>query len=252
MTVDTELLLLVDVSGSTTDAQFDLMMSAYGRAMTSAAVMDAIQSGQTGKIATAVMFFGGNQSQSVALDWMEISDLSSASRFASSMDASVRPFMGRTAIGSAIASSVSLFGTETGASDNGFRSGTQMISVAGDGVDNDTPSRGPDRGVNVANARNAALAAGVDLIGGVAINDRNGKLADYYRTYVIGGAISGQQAGVTISDSYSLFEQALINQLVADIKVGATASIGTAAVPEPSLPILAGLSCLLLMSLRRR
>lgn len=250
--VDTELLLLVDVSGSTTDAQFESMMTAYGRAMTSAAVLDAIQSGQTGKIATSVMFFGGNQSQSVAVAWMEISDLSSATQFASTINGSTRPFMGRTAIGSAIDASVPHFGTETGAAENGFRSSSQIISVAGDGVDNDTPSRVPDRGVNVANARNAALAAGVDMIGGVAINDRNGKLNDYYSTYVIGGKVSDNLAGVTSSDSYSQFEQALISQLVAEIRVSAMASPTIAPVPEPSLSILACLSCLFLLTRRRR
>ncbi len=252
MAVDTELLLLVDISGSTTDAQFDSMMTAYGRAMTSAAVRDAIQSGHTGKIATSVMFFGGNQSQSVAVAWMEISDLSSASNFASTIDASTRPFMGRTAIGTAIDASVPLFGTETGAAENGFRSSSQIISVAGDGVDNDTPSRVPDRGANVANARNAALAVGVDMIGGVAINDRNRKLNDYYSTYVIGGKIADANAGVTSSDSYSQFEQALISQLISEIKGGATARPAISPVPEPSLPLLASLSFLFLLIRRRR
>jgi hypothetical protein len=250
--VDTELLLLVDISGSTTDAQFDSMMTAYGRAMTSTAVLDAIQSGHTGKIATSVMFFGGNQSQSVAVAWMEISDLSSASNFASTIDASTRPFMGRTAIGSAITAAAPLFGTETGGAENGFRSSSQIISVAGDGVDNDTPSRVPDRGVNVANARNAALAAGVDMISGVAINDRNGKLNDYYSTYVIGGKTGDTNAGVTSSDSYSQFEQALISQLISEIKGGAMAGPAFSAVPEPSLPLLASLSCLFLLTRRRR
>lgn len=249
--VDTELLLLVDISGSTTSAQFDSMMTAYGRAMTSTAVIDAIQSGHTGKIATSVMFFGGNQSQSVAVGWMEISDLSSASNFASTMDAATRPFMGRTAIGSAIAASVPHFGTETGAAENGFRSSSQIISVAGDGVDNDTPSRVPDRGINVANARDAALSAGVDMISGVAINDRNGKLNEYYTTYVVGGSISNSSAGVTSSDSYSQFEQALISQLVAEIKLGAVAGPAISPVPEPSLPLLASLSCLFLLTRRR-
>lgn len=250
--VDTELVLLVDVSGSTTDAQFDSMMSAYGRAMTSTAVMDAIQSGQTGKIATSVMFFGGNQSQSVAVAWMEISDLSSASSFAASINSASRPFMGRTAIGSALDAAVPLFGTETGAAENGFRSSSQVISIAGDGVDNDTPSRVPDRGVNVANARNSALASGVDMISGVAIADRNGKLNDYYTTYVIGGSVDGTTASVTSSDSYNLFEQALINQLVSEIKVGATATLSISPVPEPSLPMLAALASVILLARRRR
>lgn len=250
--VDTELLLLVDVSGSTTDAQFDAMMASYGRVMTSSAMLDAIQSGQTGKIAASVVFFGGNKDQAVGVRWMEISNLSSASAFASTLSSATRPFMGKTAIGSAINASVPMFGTESGAADNGFRSASQIISVAGDGVDNDTPSRVPDRGVNVAAARDSALSAGVDLISGVAISDRNGKLNDYYTRYVIGGSIGITTASVTSSDSYALFEDALLSQLVTDIKTGSRLSPAITAVPEPSILLLGGMASLILVTRRRR
>lgn len=250
--VDTELVLLVDVSGSTTNAQFDSMMTAYGNVMTSSAVIDAIQSGKTGKIATSVMFFGGSQDQVVGVGWMEISDLSSASSFASSLSSAARPFMGRTAIGSAINAAVPQFGTETGAPENGFHSATQIIDIAGDGIDNDTPSRVPDRGVNVANASNNALGAGVDGINGVAIADRSAKLSEYYSTYVIGGKVAGTDALVNRSDSYALFEEALMRQLVSEIKAGATASLSITAVPEPSLVMLGSITGLLLMIRRRR
>lgn len=250
--VDTELLLLVDVSGSTTDAQFNTMMAAYGRAMSSTAVIDAIQAGQTGRIAASVVFFGGSTSQSVGVGWMEISDLSSASQFASSLSSATRPFMGRTAIGSAITAATPMFGTETGAADNGFRSSVQIINVAGDGVDNDTPSRVPDRGINVAAARNSALASGVDMINGVAIADRTGKLNDYYSTYVIGGSVGATSASVTSSDSYALFEDALVRQLISDIQSGSTASRSISVVPEPSVALIGGIAGLMLAFRRRR
>jgi len=250
--VDTELLLLVDVSGSTTDAQFNAMMTSYGRVMTSGAMIDAIQSGQTGKIAASVVFFGGNKDQAVGVAWMEISSLSSASAFASSLSSAARPFMGKTAIGSAISVAAPMFGTESGGVDNGFRSAAQIINVAGDGVDNDTPSRVPDRGINVAAARNSALSAGVDMINGVAIGDRNGKLNDYYTQYVIGGTIGTTKASVTSSDSYALFEDALLSQLVSDIKTGSRVSSATTAVPEPSVLILGGMASLMLLARRRR
>jgi hypothetical protein len=228
-------LLLVDVSGSTTNAQFDTMMSAYGRVMTSAAVIDAIQSGQTGRIAASVVFFGGNTSQTVGVGWMQISNLSSASQFAASLSSAPRPFMGRTAIGSALSVVTPMFGTETGGAENGYLSASQILNVAGDGVDNYTPSRVADRGINVAAARNAALSSGVDMIDGVAIADRNGKLSEYYSTYVIGGKVGQTDASVSSSDSYALFEDALLRQLLAEIKTGSKASAGMTVVQIPDI-----------------
>lgn len=160
--------------------------------------------------------------------------------------------MGRTAIGSAITAATPMFGTETGAADNGFRSSVQIINVAGDGVDNDTPSRVPDRGINVAAARNSALASGVDMINGVAIADRTGKLNDYYSTYVIGGSVGATSASVTSSDSYALFEDALVRQLISDIQSGSTASRSISVVPEPSVALIGGIAGLMLAFRRRR
>lgn len=80
--VDTELLLLIDVSGSITRNEYAQMMDAYGSAMTSDAVLDAIQGGKTGKIATAVAFFSSASRQAVGVEWMEISDIASARLFA--------------------------------------------------------------------------------------------------------------------------------------------------------------------------
>lgn len=202
--VDTELLLLVDVSGSVSNSEFDFMLGAYGRAMSSSAVLDAIQSGYLGKIATSVVFWSSAKRQAVGVGWMEVSDLASARSFSSRIQSAARPWSGgQTAIGSAIAYGTTLFGTETGAPENGFSSVTQIIDVAGDGIDNATGPRVVDRSVNVRRDRDVALKSGIDMINGLTINDPTGTLNLYYQQNVIGGSIPGEPAFVIDSPNHA-------------------------------------------------
>lgn len=245
--VDTELLLLVDVSGSVTSDQFSSLLNSYARAVTSSSVLDAIQSGNYGKIAATLVFWGGETSQVVAVPWMEISNATQAADFSSLLLSATRPFEGRTAIGSALDFSVPLFGTETGANDNGFSSLVQIIDISGDGVDNSTPPRG-DRSVNVRDARDRALAAGVDMINGLPIGDTNGSLVAYYEENVIGGKIDEIDAFVERADTYEALEQSLVTKLTREISVGARSG----AVPEPSTTLSAAAGSMLLFIRRRR
>ncbi|MBN8457785.1 MAG: DUF1194 domain-containing protein [Verrucomicrobia bacterium] len=253
-TVDTELLLLVDISGSITDKQFDQMMGSYARAMTSAAMLDAIQSGATGSIATAVMFWSGSSEQSIGVDWMKISDYDSANRFAEAVAAAIRPFSGKTALATAMNRGVPMFGGETGGTDNGFQSISQILNVAGDGVDNDSGARTKDRSVYVDQARNNALAVGVDLINGLAINDnsapdRTNAIQQYFTAHVIGGETGGVQAVANYAPDYASLEQTVLNTLRAGVAAGAAQSLTV--VPEPAVSGL-GVGALMLLALRRR
>lgn len=238
--VDTELLLLVDVSGSVTETDFNHLTAAYGQAMTSSAVLDAIQTGQVGKIAASVLFWSSNSRQAVGVNWMEISDLSTAQAFSNLITAATRPFAGSTAIGTAINIATPMFGTETGGAENGFHSVTQIIDVAGDGVDNSSSPRVLDRSVNVAAARDAALTAGVDMINGIAIGDTSGDLETYYNSYVIGGSTGEIQSFVNNSDRFSELQNALLSNLVSEVTASAVTS--TNAVPEPTSLLLLPLS----------
>lgn len=248
--VDTELILLVDVSGSVTDADFALLTAAYGMAMTNSAVLDAIQNGQVGKIATSLLFWSSHDRQSIGVDWMEISDLSSAQAFSNQITSTTRPFGGQTAIAAALDVATPMFGTETGGAENGFQSVTQIIDVAGDGVDNSSRPRRLDRSVTVAASRDAALAAGVDLISGIAIGDISGDLEDYYANYVIGGAIADTEAFTNTADAFSSLQSALVSNLVNGINASAIRSTQNA-VPEPKTLLFLPFSILLLFRRQR-
>lgn len=246
--VDTELILLVDVSGSVTTAQFTSLMNSYAQAIASAAVVNAIQSGSLGKIATTLVFWGGEHDQTVAVPWMEISNAGDAQTFASLLLSAARPFEGRTAIGSALSYATPLFGTETGGTANGFQSLVQIIDVSGDGVDNSTPPRG-DRAANLRAARDQALAAGVDMINGLPIGDVDGSLVAYYAANVIGGRAGGTAAFSEEATGYDVLEKALIAKLTREISAGAAAN---QAVPEPTSVSLSALAVAALLLRRSR
>ena len=118
--VDTELILLVDVSGSVDSSEYSLMMDGYEAAFRNSDVVTAIQGGDTGAVAVSLVFWSGSAQQSVGVDWMLVNDTTSANAFADAIGATSRPFSGATAIGSGIDYAVTRFGTETGGADNGF------------------------------------------------------------------------------------------------------------------------------------
>lgn len=249
--VDTELLLLIDVSGSIGSAEYSRMMDAYAGAMTSESVLRAIESGSTGKIATAVAFWSSSGRQAVGVDWMEISDIGSALLFAERIRGAVRPFLGTTAIASALNFAVPLFGTETGGVENGFHGGSQIMGISGDGSDNSSPPRVLDRSVNVMAARDRALRSGVDMISGLALNTTPEDVSKYYEQHVIGGQVGETTAFVRSVEDFDGFEAALTANLVTEISAGAIIS-NNQAVPEPSVAILAIPAALMLLCRRRR
>ncbi|MBK1790810.1 DUF1194 domain-containing protein [Persicirhabdus sediminis] len=246
--VDTELLLLVDVSGSVDSSEYDLMMQGYADAFDSASVLSAIQSGAQGAIAVSLVFWSGATQQQVGVDWMLIDDAASAAAFSDAIEASTRPFNGSTAIGSALQYGATAFGTETGQADNGFTSVSQIIDISGDGTDNNTPPDEVSRELNVQAGRDAALASGVDMINGLPIGDEDGVLKTYYEDNVIGGSAGGVDAFAQQTDTFGDVQTSLEAKLISEVGAGAVQST---AIPEPRVAALAGLGMLFILCKRR-
>lgn len=243
--VDTELLLLVDVSGSIDSSEYNLMMQGYEQAFRSASVLSAIQGGSHGAIAVSLVFWSGSSEQTTAVSWSKIDDSASANAFADAIAGTTRAYNGKTAVGSALTHGASLFGTETGGVDNGFTSNAQIIDISGDGEDNDTPPEG-DRAQNVRDARDAAMAAGVDMINGLPIGNAGGALASYYTDNVIAGSSGGVGAFVQPAASFSDVQSTLETKLQAEIQAGALAA------PEPSSISLFAIGACMLIVRRNR
>lgn len=225
--VDTELLLLVDVSGSVDSSEYNLMMGGYEQAFRSASVLTAIQGGNRGAIAVSLVFWSANTQQATGVGWTKINNSTSANAFADAIANTTRQYNSMTAIGSAITHGTTLFGTETGGVDNGFSSNAQIIDISGDGEDNDTPPDG-DRAQNVRDARDAAMATGIDMINGLPIGNAGGALVAYYTDNIIAGSSGGVDAFTQHASTFGDIQDTLETKLQAEIVAGANIA------PEPS------------------
>lgn len=223
-TVDLELQLLVDVSGSVSTAEFNLQRDGYAAAFQSAAVKNAIANGAIGSIAVQLIYW--STSAAVAVDWYEISDAASADAFAALVAAAPRSSNNSTGPGSAINFGVPLF------DNNGFDSTRQVIDVSGDGEEN--------TGADTSDARDAALAAGIDSINGITIGGGL-SLQNWYLANIVGGA----DGFLTVANDFDDFAQAILGKLVREI---------SGEIPLPAaLPfLLTGLLGLGALSRRRR
>lgn len=210
--VDVLLALAVDVSLSISEPRFELERRGYAEAFGDPRVLRAIAEGQNGRIAVALFDWAGPAEQAVAVDWMVIADADDARIFAARLQAAQRPFYGRTAIGSALRFSAELIARAP------FRAERRIIDVSGDGTSN--------AGASIADARDAAVAAGITVNGIVILTDPDGLpmflkdhtnptggLAAYYRETVIGG----EGAFVMTATSFETFGRALIAKLVREI-----------------------------------
>lgn len=210
--VDLLLVLAADVSLSISEARFDLERRGYAEAFSDPRVLRAIGDGPTGRIGVALFDWAGPGEQQVAVDWMVVGSARDAADFAARLLAVPRPFYGRTAIGSAIGFATDLLACAP------FRAERRVIDISGDGTGN--------AGRPIAEARDAAVAAGITVNGIVILTEPEGMpaflkehtnpaggLAAYYRSVVIGG----EGAFVMIAESFAAFGRSLIAKLVREI-----------------------------------
>lgn len=213
-----ELALLVDTSGSVTAAEYILQRDGYKNAFLDATVQANIAS-LTGGIAVLYMEWSGAGQQVVKQNWIHITNAAQANAFAATIGGFTQAFSGSTAPGSALNFVTPLFGTETGGASNGFESARQVIDVSGDGAQN--------VGDNTLAARNAALAAGVDTINGLAILGEAG-LAAFYQNNIVGGTNAFLQTAANFQDFENAVIQKIGRELIQVPEPGSLALIGLA------------------------
>lgn len=244
-TVDLELMLLTDASGSVDAADYALYIQGYAAAFRNASVIQAITDGPIGKIAVAVGFF--SDSSALGTAWTVISDAASGEAFASAIEAMARPFSSGTGIAQGINFAAAQFGT------NGFDSARQVIDVTIDGSESNQCSSFDPVCVPLQNARDAALAGGVDAINALLIQDRNffGEnpgdfiaAVAYANTNIIGGTGSFTSF---VSD-FSAFPKAIDAKILREIKPPPSA------IPLPAAGwlMIAGLGGLAALRRRRK
>src|SRR5580698_11035085 len=107
--VDLLLVLAVDVSRSIDATKFQLQREGYAAAVADPHVLEAIQSGRTGRIGLSLVEWSGVGAQRVVIDWMAISDANSAKGFGDRLLEAPRSFADRTSISGAIAFAMGQF-----------------------------------------------------------------------------------------------------------------------------------------------
>jgi hypothetical protein len=222
--VDTQLMLVVDVSWSIDSNEYNLMMDGYADAFRSDAVQNAIASGTNQSIVVGLVFFAGSAANST-VTWTYINSDAAADAFADVLDDYTRP----TNIGMStnVAQGIDLahsLGTATG-----YEPTRYIMDVSGDGVQN-------VGGWNTAAERDQALAL-YDAINGITIGGDT-----YLQTWYTNNVVGGETGFQTNADSYADFGDAIQAKLAREIAI----------TPEPGTLLLFGSAAGLLGFWRRR
>jgi len=206
--VDLELVLAADGSGSIDDDELRLQREGYGQAMMHPRVLEAIQFGPRGRIAVAYVEWGAPDSQHTIVDWTFISDRASAARFARALVDAPRAAFGYNSISNALVYAADLIHS------NDIASIRRIIDVSADA--------GNIGGIAIELARDTVVQSGI-TINGLAIargggrpsgaNRGYGTLENYFAQVVIGGA----GAFVVVAGEELSFAEAVRRKLILEI-----------------------------------
>jgi hypothetical protein len=198
--VDLTLVLAVDSSSSVDAEEFTLQMEGIAHAFRDPALIGAIEAGAHQAIAVTLVEWSNAGWQRENVGWTVIRDGASAQAFADQVETAPRLiYGGATSISGALRFALTQLAHPPVTGERA------VIDLSGDGSHN--------QGTPVAEARQAALAAGV-TINGLAIINEEPDLEHYYRTQVIGGP----GAFVIPARDYEDFARAILRKLLREIE----------------------------------
>src|SRR5262249_26949950 len=178
--VDVELVLAVDVSYSMDPDEQALQREGYIAGITSREFMQALRSGQHGKVAATYFEWAGPYDQKIVVPWRLIDGPEAADAFANEIPRAPYRRASRPSISSALNFAKPLF------DGRGYRGFRRVVDVSGDGANNSGPF--------VTIARDDVLAAGITINGlPIMLKRPNSFTMDienldiYYEDCVIGG-----------------------------------------------------------------
>jgi hypothetical protein len=221
--VDVELVLLADASGSIDGAEIRFQREGYAAALADPEVLQAIGVGYDGRIAVTYVEWGGVGSQDVVVPWVVVDGPGSAAAFAEALLAAPRRAFGRNAIGDALSTGLDLLES------NAAEGRRKVIDLSADSAN----SWG---GLPIASARAEALAAGV-TINGLAVlcraEDCSGRPVAYDLEEIFArDIITGPGSFVVTADGRTRFAEAVRRKLLLEI-AGPPASAVRVALGRP-------------------
>ncbi|MFZ5677774.1 MAG: DUF1194 domain-containing protein [Pseudomonadota bacterium] len=202
-TVDLELVLAVDASGSVDDREYALQLEGIAQGFRDAAVRRAIRSGPMKSIAVNLLVWAEPQTPKDTTGWFVITSDTEAERFAATVETFPRRQTGSTAIGEGIAAALRTI------DGNDIEAARAVVDVSGDGRE----SAAREFTVLVGQARAMALSRGA-VINGLAIQNEVSDLADYYRRNVQ----AGPDSFVMTAKDYEDFTEAMRLKLLREIE----------------------------------
>ncbi len=203
VSVDLELVLAVDASGSIDEQEFRLQMSGIADAFRDPEVVAAVASGPLGRIGVAVAVWADAHRPKDSTPWFVLHDTESAGRFADTVERFPRRVVGATGLGAALLYCMRLL------EGNSLQGSRQVIDVSGDG--RETTFR--EWTVFPHQARRRAEMFGV-TINGLAILSDEPDLDRYYRLEIATGFGSFVEKAATFAD----FRQAIRKKLLREIE----------------------------------
>ena len=244
--VDSEVVILVD--GQTfSNSSFDLMLEGVAQAFEQQSLIDSLTEGPYGVIAASVMVFS-DAGTSTAIPWMEMSSVEDLQSFATSVRSVPRPFsLGRISYVNAITEAAASIASSTA------EGVIQQVTILEDGGH----FYFSDNGEQIQEARDAALASGVDVINSVIYNaaGREDLIQDYYDANVVNGGENGKATvigGSSFGDPGEVLAATIQENIVASVSQPTIDSNALSAVPEPSVFLLGALAGFVLLARRRR
>jgi uncharacterized protein DUF1194 len=199
VSVDLQLVLAVDASGSVDVTRFELQRRGYVAAFRSPQVLQAVRGGANQSIAVAMFQWTGPALQAQIVPWTLVKDDASANTVAAIVETTPRRlFSGGTSISGAIDYAMNWFPQSP------FKSERRVIDISGDGSNNG--------GRSVTRARDQAVAADVN-INGLPILAWEPNLDRYYKENVIGGP----GAFMIVATNFNTFADAILKKMIIEI-----------------------------------
>ncbi len=211
LTVDLELVLAIDASGSVDDGEYRLQVEGIAKAFRDSSVLAAITKQPHGRIVVSLEVWAESNRPKDFSPWFVVSDAASAEAFAATVESWPRRIAnGGTGIGKALQ-----YGTNALIT-NAYGADRMVIDLSGDGKE--TPPS--DWTLSVSDGRAFAAAHGVDINGLAILND-DPDLEHYFRDEVM----SGPQAFVLAVSDYDGYAEAMRIKLIREIEAEANVSM---------------------------